>query len=178
MLKKRLRISQNCFLWAIVDSNFWICKSLNSIFETITHIWARSHPSLLSPLPCNGLSYPAYTLSLSTAPPIWHTPHSIDDSSNSSPMWHERCDLYPDLQSSVARVYSTCIYYLQSSACSYMWNEYRHTFLLSHNHTVVQCGTDVLQNGSLTTVAGSGHHYIALIKAKDGLVIYIIQSHI
>ena len=45
-------------------------------------------------------------------------------------------------------------------------------FLLSHNHTVVQCGTDVLQNGSLTTVAGSGHHYIALIKPKDSLVIY------
>ena len=45
-------------------------------------------------------------------------------------------------------------------------------FLLSHNHTVVQCSTDVLQNGSLTTVAGSGHHYIALIKPKDSVVIY------
>ena len=48
-------------------------------------------------------------------------------------------------------------------------------FLLSHNHTVVQCGTDVLQNGSLTTVAGSGHHYIALIKPKDSFVIYKAQ---
>ena len=43
---------------------------------------------------------------------------------------------------------------------------------MSPNHTVVQYSTDVLQNGSLTTVAGSGHHYIALIKLKVSFVIY------
>ena len=109
------------FLWAIVDSNFWICKSLNSNFETIAYEPGPIHHIAL---PSHAMAYPIQhkqlngTLSLSTAPPIWQTPHSIDDSSNSSTMWHERCDLYPDLQSSVAQVYSKRIYYLQSSACS------------------------------------------------------------
>ena len=65
----------------------------------------------------------------------------------SSPVWH-RC---------IVQVSSTCNRVLVVR-CDMNTGT---LFLLSHNHTVVQCGTNVLQNGSLTTVAGSGRHYIA-----------------
>ena len=112
------------FLWAIVDSNFWICKSLNSKFETITYEPGPIHHTAL---PSYAMAYPIQhvqlhrTLSLSTAPPIWQTPHSIDDSSNSSPMWHERCDVTCTPTSSPVWhgcIVCTSILYLQSSACS------------------------------------------------------------
>ena len=178
MFKKRLWISQNCFFWAMVDSNFWICKSLNSKFETITYEPGPIHHTAL---PSYAMAYPIQhvqlhrTLSLSTAPPIWQTPHSIDDSSNSSPMWHERCDVTCTPTSSP--VWHGCIVQV-SCTCNRVlvvrceMNTGTLFYCLTITLWSSQCGTDVLQNGSLTTVAGSGHHYIALIKPKDSVVIY------
>ena len=77
----------------------------------------------------------------------------------SSPVWH-RC---------IVQVSSTCNRVLVVR-CE--MNTGTLFYCLTITLWSSQCGTDVLQNGSLTTVAGSGHHYIALIKPKDSVVIY------
>ena len=131
-------------------------RFINNIWPILSNIYSSTGPSHYQQRPPSDIPHTLLTV----APFLVQCGTSVVTCTpTSSPVWH----------GCIVQVSSTCNRVLVVR-CDMNTGT---LFLLSHNHTVVQCGTDVLQNGSLTTVVGSGHHYIALIKARDGLVIYI-----